>query len=45
MKVIPAPMLEQFVKDCVAHVGAGKDCEKEGVAETKCYELTAAPIP
>ena len=43
------PMLEQFVKDCLLqegpHTGAGKQCEEEGVAEMKCYELTTTPIP
>jgi len=43
------PVLEKFMKDCLAwegsHTGAGEGCEKEGAAETVCYELTAAPLP
>ena len=41
--------LEQFTKDWVPwegpHAGAGEDSEEEGASETKCYELTATPIP
>jgi len=37
------------VEDCLLwegpHVGAGAECEEEGVAETKCDYLTATPIP
>ena len=39
------PTLEQFMKDCIPHAGAGEDCEEEGVAETKHYELSATSIP
>ncbi|GAB0181744.1 mitochondrial enolase superfamily member 1 [Grus japonensis] len=42
------PMLEQFVKNCNLwegpNAGAGEQCEEEGVAETKCYGLTATPV-
>ena len=27
------------------HAGAGEQCEEEGLADTKCYELTTTPIP
>ncbi|KAK4822673.1 hypothetical protein QYF61_019040 [Mycteria americana] len=38
-------MLEQVVKDCIPCAGAREDCEEEGAAKTKRYELTATPIP
>jgi len=42
-------MLEQFMKNCILwegpHAGAGDEREEEGVAETKCYGLTATSIP
>jgi len=46
--------LEQFKEDCLPwvgpHTGAGEECEElspepEGVTETTCDELNAAPIP
>lgn len=43
-KVIPAPILEQFMKDCILHAGAGEDCEEEGAAETMHHEPTAASV-
>lgn len=43
------PTFEQFMNDCVQwegpHDGAGEKFEVEGVADTKCYELTATTIP
>ncbi|KAK4810932.1 hypothetical protein QYF61_013340 [Mycteria americana] len=43
------PMLEKVVKDCLLwvgpHTGAGEECEEEGVAERKHYELTTTLIP
>lgn len=37
-----------FLKDCMLwqgpHAVAGEECEEEGEAEVKCYELTATPI-
>jgi len=43
------PMLEKFMEDSVLwegpHVGAGEECEEEGVAETMCDELITTPIP
>ncbi|KAK4810860.1 LOW QUALITY PROTEIN: hypothetical protein QYF61_008832 [Mycteria americana] len=42
-------MLDRFVKDCILwegpHAGAGEECEEEGAAEAKHYELTTTPIP
>jgi len=41
-------ILEKLLKDCVSwerpHAGAGEECEEEGVAETKRYEVTTTPI-
>ena len=43
------PMLEKFMEYCTPwqrpYAGAGKECEEEGAAETRCDELTATPIP
>jgi len=37
------------MEDCLLwegpHTGAGEESEEEGVAETKCDELIANPIP
>jgi len=42
-------MLEQFVKNCIPwvgpHAGAGEKHEEEEVAEARCDELAATPIP
>lgn len=45
MKVVAACLLDQFMKNCIPHDGAKEDCEEEGVAETKCCEMSAGPIP
>jgi len=41
--------LEQFVRDFIlwegSQTGAGEEHAKKGEAETKCFELVAAPIP
>lgn len=37
-----APMWEQLVKDCILYEGAGEQCEEEGTAKIKCYELTTS---
>ncbi|PKU45778.1 vps10 domain-containing receptor 2 [Limosa lapponica baueri] len=43
------PTLKKFMKHCSPweglHDGEGEQHEGEGVAETKCYELTTTPIP
>jgi len=43
------PVLEKFVEDFFPwvgpHTGAVKECEEEGMAETKCDELTQSPFP
>jgi len=37
------------MKDCILrkkpHAGVGKEHEKEGGTEVKCYELSATPTP
>lgn len=44
-----APMMEQFVKDCLSregpYTGASKEHQEEIGAERKCYDLTATSIP
>jgi len=43
------PISEKLMKGCLLWVGpharAGEECEDEGVAEMKCYELTVTSIP
>jgi len=43
------PTLKKITKDCIKwegpYAGAGEECEEEGAAERKSYELVITPIP
>lgn len=37
--------MQDYTEGEEPHADAGKECEEEGVAETRCEELTTTPFP